>query len=157
MAWTFKYASCPQAFQLRDNINRVNCDLRWVASGYDLADAFTKKGADSRVGWLKFLQAVAYGPNFVAAKRDKKSGKMRFKMSKMHLAIPLTARLVPLITLPSMLSQSVLINFTNKNSSLGLLASLGISFSLTSQIYTADHDLSCVCTGAAMSKPSGVR
>ncbi|MCG8453447.1 MAG: hypothetical protein MI717_09735, partial [Spirochaetales bacterium] len=45
-----------QAFQLRDNLKRVNCDLRWVASDYDLADAFTKKRGDSRIGLLKFLK-----------------------------------------------------------------------------------------------------
>ena len=65
-----------QAFQLRDNLKRVNCELRWVASDYDLADAFTKKRGDSRVGLLKYLKtrhwAVAFDPNFVAAKRNKK-------------------------------------------------------------------------------------
>ncbi|CAE7822031.1 unnamed protein product, partial [Symbiodinium sp. CCMP2456] len=32
-----------QAFQLRDNLARVGCELRWLASDYDLADALTKK------------------------------------------------------------------------------------------------------------------
>ena len=31
-----------QAFQLRDNLKRVGCELRWLASDYDLADAFTR-------------------------------------------------------------------------------------------------------------------
>eukprot|EP00913_Durusdinium_trenchii_P028198 g26436.t1 len=38
-----------QAFQLRDNLRRVGCELRWLASDYDLADGFTKKRADSLV------------------------------------------------------------------------------------------------------------
>ena len=87
-----------QAFQLRDNLKRVNCDLRWVASDYDLADAFTKKRADSRVGLLKYLKtrhwAVAYDPNFVAAKRNKKSGKTAIQKVDDALgdsAVPLTA------------------------------------------------------------------
>ena len=71
--------SALQAFQLRDNLLRVGCELRWLASDYDLADAFTKKRADSRVGLLKFLRAwvwsIAYDPNFVAAKNNKKVGK----------------------------------------------------------------------------------
>ena len=87
-----------QAFQLRDNLKRVNCDLRWVASDYDLADAFTKKRGDSRIGLLKFLKtrhwAVSYDPNFVAAKRNKKSGKTAIQQVDDALgdtAVPLTA------------------------------------------------------------------
>eukprot|EP00435_Cladocopium_sp_Y103_P063157 s1238_g24.t1 len=78
-----------QAFQLRDNLKRVNCDLRWVASDYDLADAFTKKRADSRVGLLKFLQSrhwsIAFDPNFVAAKRNERTAIQKWMT---HLAIP---------------------------------------------------------------------
>ena len=68
-----------QAFQLRDNLKRVNCELRWVASDYDLADGFTKKGAESRLGLLKFLRtwvwSIAFDPNFTAAKKNKRLGK----------------------------------------------------------------------------------
>ena len=71
--------SALQAFQLRDNLKRVGCELRWLASDYDLADGFTKKRADSRVGLLKFLRtwlwSIAYDPNFVAAKKNRKVGK----------------------------------------------------------------------------------
>ena len=37
-----------QAFQLRDNLQRCGCQLRWLASDYDLADALTKKRLESR-------------------------------------------------------------------------------------------------------------
>ena len=37
-----------QAFQLRDNLQRVGSELRWLASDYDLADSMTKKRNDSR-------------------------------------------------------------------------------------------------------------
>ena len=67
-----------QAFALRDNLKRVRCELRWLASDYDLADAMTKKRADSRVGLIKFLKtwlwSIAFDPNFVSAKRNKKKG-----------------------------------------------------------------------------------
>ena len=56
-----------QAFQLRDNLKRVNCDLRWVASDYDLADAFTKKRGDSRVGLLKFLKSRDWSVAYLVA------------------------------------------------------------------------------------------
>ena len=68
-----------QAFALRDNLKRVNCELRWLASDYDLADAMTKKRAESRVGLMKFLKtwlwSIAFDPNFVSAKRNKKHGR----------------------------------------------------------------------------------
>ena len=68
-----------QAFQLRDNLKRVACELRWLASDYDLGDAFTKKRQDCRIGLLKLLRtwlwSIAYDPNFVAAKKNKKVGK----------------------------------------------------------------------------------
>ena len=67
-----------QAFALRDNLKRVRCELRWLASDYDLADAMTKKRPDSRVGLVKFLKtwlwSIAFDPNFVSAKRNKKQG-----------------------------------------------------------------------------------
>ena len=68
-----------QAFQLRDNLKRVGCELRWLASDYDLADAFTKKRGESRMSLLKYMKSrcwsIAFDPNFVAAKRNKKNGK----------------------------------------------------------------------------------
>ena len=68
-----------QAFQLRDNLKRVGCELRWLASDYDLADAFTKKRGESRLSLLKYMKnrcwSIAFDPNFVAAKRNKKIGK----------------------------------------------------------------------------------
>ena len=45
-----------QAFQLRDNLLRAGCLLEWVASDYDLADALTKKKAESRMSLIKFLR-----------------------------------------------------------------------------------------------------
>ena len=87
-----------QAFQLRDNLKRVNCDLRWVASDYDLADAFTKRRAESRDGLLKFLQSrhwsIAFDPNFVAAKRNKRTGQTAIQKVDDALGdakVPLTA------------------------------------------------------------------
>ena len=68
-----------QAFQLRDNLLRAGCLLRWVASDYDLADAMTKKKADSRVSLIKFLRtgywAIKYDPSFTSAKKNKKLGR----------------------------------------------------------------------------------
>ena len=67
-----------QAFQLRENLRRCGSDLRWVASDYDLADAMTKKKQESREGLMKLLStwhwSIAYDPNFVAAKKNKKAG-----------------------------------------------------------------------------------
>ena len=67
-----------QAFQLRENLRRCGSELRWLASDYDLADSMTKKKADSREGLLKFMATwhwtIAYDPNFVAAKKNKKLG-----------------------------------------------------------------------------------
>ena len=71
--------SALQAFQLRDNLARVGCMLRCLASDYDLADALTKKRPDSRVGLMKYLStwqwAIAFDPSFTAAKRNKQFGK----------------------------------------------------------------------------------
>ena len=68
-----------QAFQLRDNIQRTGCTLRWVASDYDLADALTKKRAECRLGLLKYLRtklwSIRYDPSFTSAKKAKKQGK----------------------------------------------------------------------------------
>eukprot|EP00439_Symbiodinium_sp_Y106_P052071 s332_g6.t4 len=68
-----------QAFQLRDNLRRVGCELRWLASDYDLADAMTKKKAESRLGLLTFLKtwswSVAFDPTLTSAKRSKQKGR----------------------------------------------------------------------------------
>ncbi|CAE7328962.1 nosip [Symbiodinium sp. CCMP2592] len=67
-----------QAFSLRENLARVACELRWLASDYNLADAMTKKKAESRLALLKYLQtrhwAIAFDPSFTSAKRSKKQG-----------------------------------------------------------------------------------
>ena len=71
--------SALQAFQLRDHLKRTGCELRWVASDYDLGDALTKKRLDSRLGLQRFLQswkwAINFDPTFTAAKKNKKTGK----------------------------------------------------------------------------------
>ena len=54
-----------QAFQLRDNLKRVGCELRWLASDYDLADAFTKKRGDSRIGLLKYLRSRCWSMHMI--------------------------------------------------------------------------------------------
>ena len=68
-----------QAYQLRDNLGRVGCELRWLASDYDLADAFTKRKAESRLGLQRFLEtwewSIAFDPTFTAAKKNKKLGR----------------------------------------------------------------------------------
>ena len=67
-----------QAFQLRQNLQRGGCELRWVASDYDLGDSVTKKKPESREGLLKLLAtghwSIAYDPQFVAAKKNRKVG-----------------------------------------------------------------------------------
>ena len=67
-----------QAFQLRENLRRVRCELRWVASDYDLADGLTKKKSDARNGLMKFLEtwlwSIAFDKNFVSAKKSKQQG-----------------------------------------------------------------------------------
>ncbi|CAE7223878.1 GIP [Symbiodinium sp. CCMP2592] len=74
-----------QALQLRDNLRRVGCEPRWLASDYDLADAMTKKKAESRVGLLTFLKtwlwSVAFDPTFTSAKRvSKKAAQQLVKL-----------------------------------------------------------------------------
>ena len=68
-----------QAFQLRGNLQRGGCELRWLASDYDLGDSMTKKKQDSREGLMKMLStwhwSIAYDPEFVAAKKNKKLGR----------------------------------------------------------------------------------
>ncbi|CAE7365735.1 GIP [Symbiodinium sp. CCMP2456] len=67
-----------QAFQLRGNLRRAACELRWLASDFDLADALTKKRADCREGLLKFLRTgywcIRYDPSFTSAKKGRKVG-----------------------------------------------------------------------------------
>ena len=67
-----------QAFQLRENLRRVRCELRWVASDYDLADGLTKKKSDARNGLMKYLEtwlwSIAFDKNFVSAKKSKQQG-----------------------------------------------------------------------------------
>ena len=53
-----------QAFALRENLSRVGCELRWVASDYDLADALTKKKQDARYGLQKFLTSWLWAISF---------------------------------------------------------------------------------------------
>ena len=68
-----------QAFALRENLSRVGCELRWVASDYDLADALTKKKQDARCGLQKFLTswlwAISFDPTFTSAKKSKRQGR----------------------------------------------------------------------------------
>ena len=45
-----------QAFQLRDNLARCGCRLRWLASDYDLADALAKECEEARPGLVKLLR-----------------------------------------------------------------------------------------------------
>ena len=70
--------SALQAFQLRDNLQRVACELRWLASDYDLADGLTKKRADSRTALWTFLKtwlwSIAYDPSFTSSRKKKQKG-----------------------------------------------------------------------------------
>ena len=66
-----------QAFQLRDNLKRVGCELRgWH---YDPADALTKKKLEARQGLLKylstFLWSIAFDPTFTSSRKSKQKGK----------------------------------------------------------------------------------
>ena len=68
-----------QAMQLRENMIRVGCLLRWLASDYDMADSMTKKRADCRSGLLKFLirrvWSIAFDASFTASKKNKRIGR----------------------------------------------------------------------------------
>ena len=79
-----------QAFQLRDNLKRAGCELRWLASDYDLADAMTKKKADSRTGLLKFLQtwlwSIAFDPTFTSSRKCKQRGHSAVRQVDRHLS-----------------------------------------------------------------------
>ena len=65
-----------QAFQLRDNLKRVGCELRWLTSDYGLADALTKKRGEARIGLMKFLRtwlwSIAYNPQLRGCKKEQK-------------------------------------------------------------------------------------
>ena len=78
-----------QAFQLRDNLKRSGCELRWLASDYDLADAMTKKRDDSRVGLIKFLQtwlwSIAFDPTFTSSRKSKQRGHSAVRQVDQHL------------------------------------------------------------------------
>ncbi|CAE7308238.1 unnamed protein product [Symbiodinium microadriaticum] len=78
-----------QAFQLRDNLRRAGCTLRWLASDYDLADALTKKRADSRYGLIKFLRtglwSIKFDPSFTSSKKSKQMGKSAIADVDNHL------------------------------------------------------------------------
>ncbi|CAE7799282.1 GIP [Symbiodinium sp. CCMP2456] len=78
-----------QAFSLRDNLARVACELRWLASDYNLSDSMTKKKLESRLGLLKFLQtkhwAIKYDPSFSSAKRSKQQGHTALRHVDRHL------------------------------------------------------------------------
>ena len=78
-----------QAFQLRDNLARVGCELRWVASDYDLADALTKKRPDSRVSLWKFLRTwlwtIAFDKSFTSSRRNKQQGRSAIGKVSDHL------------------------------------------------------------------------
>eukprot|EP00439_Symbiodinium_sp_Y106_P045439 s1898_g5.t1 len=68
-----------QAFQLRENLRRVGCELRWLAPDHDLGDALTKKKMEARLGLLKFLTtwlwSIAFDPSFTSAKKSKAQGR----------------------------------------------------------------------------------
>ena len=68
-----------QAMQLRENMIRVGCLSRWLASDYDMADSMTKKRADCRSGLLKFLirrvWSIAFDASFTASKKNKRIGR----------------------------------------------------------------------------------
>ncbi|CAE7263320.1 unnamed protein product [Symbiodinium sp. CCMP2456] len=78
-----------QAFQLRDNLRRAGCILCWLASDYDLADALTKKRADSRFGLIKFLRtglwSIKFDPSFTSSKKSKRMGKSAVADVDSHL------------------------------------------------------------------------
>ena len=78
-----------QAFSFRENLARVGCELRWVASDYDLADALTKKRQQARLGLFKFLVtwvwAIAYDPTFTSAKKSKRQGRSAIGFINDHI------------------------------------------------------------------------
>ena len=75
--------SALQALQLREQMIRAGCSLRWLASDYDIADAMTKKRPECRLSLMKFLQSflwcIAFDPTFTAAKKNAKRGKTAVK------------------------------------------------------------------------------
>ncbi|CAE7581414.1 Smyd3, partial [Symbiodinium sp. CCMP2456] len=81
--------SALQAFQLRDNLQRAGCKLRWLASDFDLADALTKKREEARQGLLKMLRtgywSIRFDPSFTSAKKGKKQGKSALEAVDRHV------------------------------------------------------------------------
>ena len=81
--------SALQAFQLRDNLQRVGCELRWLASDCDLADALTKKRGDARAGLWRYLRTclwcIAYDPTFTSSRKNKQKGKSALGQLEDHL------------------------------------------------------------------------
>ena len=75
--------SALQALQLRESLHRTLAELRWVASDYDLGDAFTKKKQDCRLGLRKYLStglwAIAYDQSFTSARRSHEQGRSAVK------------------------------------------------------------------------------
>ena len=67
-----------QALQLRENMMRTGCNLRWLASDFDLGDCMTKKRAECRLGMNKYFErlswCIKFDPNFTAAKKNHKKG-----------------------------------------------------------------------------------
>ena len=78
-----------QAFQLRDNLRRTGCELRWPASDYDLVDALTKKRGDARLGLLKFMRtgvwSIRFDPSFTSSRKGKRQGKSALGDIDRHL------------------------------------------------------------------------
>ena len=78
-----------QAFQPKENPRRAGCSLRWLASDYDLADALTKKRAESRNGLLTYLKtflwSIAYDPSFQSSRKAKSQGHSAVKKVAEHL------------------------------------------------------------------------
>ena len=75
--------SALQALQLRESLHRTLAELRWVASDYDLGDAFTKKKQDCRLGLRKYLStglwAIAYDKSFTSARRSHEQARSAVK------------------------------------------------------------------------------
>ena len=68
-----------QAMQLRENMMRAGCTLRWLASDYDLGDSMTKKRPDCRLGLIKYFErlvwCIQFDPTFTAAKKNHQRGR----------------------------------------------------------------------------------
>ena len=76
-----------QAFSLRENLARVACELRWLASDYNLADSMTKKKPESRLALQKYLQTRHWAIAFDSAKRSKKQGHTAVSQVDKHMRL----------------------------------------------------------------------